>query len=141
MGREVSNGSVNVIPSSIALLQERFRQLQKVKRMREERELLKMLGKEPKNMYVQAKRRESAGTRSLFQPELMIIQQPVSPPHVSLSLWPTLELPSKQTGLQFVESPTMVGSSPPKMAADKTNRHCDKLDDPVSDEIDTSLHL
>lgn len=80
-----------VVHSSIALLQERFIQLQSVKEMREKRELMKMLSTEPKHfnfsnpttIYDQS----TTTTRLFFHPELIIPSK--SPLHVSLSLWPT----------------------------------------------------
>ncbi|CAL0334559.1 unnamed protein product [Lupinus luteus] len=84
MGRE-SHDSTSV-QSSIALLQERFRQLERVKEMREERELLKMYT-EPKQ-FSSNMRSTYESISSLSKPEL-IIPSRSPPPHVSLSLWPT----------------------------------------------------
>jgi hypothetical protein len=81
-----------VVNSSIVLLQERFRQLQRVKEMREKRELLKMLGNhETKHMNSSRGMSHEPITRLFFHPELININSSgsPSPPHVSLSLWPT----------------------------------------------------
>ncbi|KAJ1400346.1 hypothetical protein SESBI_29553 [Sesbania bispinosa] len=77
----------SVVHSSIALLQERFRQLQRVKEMREKRELLKMLGTEPKHFINSIPTMTCDPTRLFFHHELFIPSK--SPPHVCLSLWPT----------------------------------------------------
>ncbi|KAL1320386.1 hypothetical protein HN51_065111 [Arachis hypogaea] len=103
MGRESHNNnnhSTVARHSSIALLQERFRQLQRVKEMRQERELRKlMLTTESINNnkhlfispihnnhnYVSAAATTSSRTRSSSSRS----SSPSPPPHVSLSLWPT----------------------------------------------------
>ncbi|WVZ12813.1 hypothetical protein V8G54_017343 [Vigna mungo] len=64
------------VRSSIVLLQERFRQLQKVKEMRKKRELLKILTIDPKHF------NSNTTTKQFFHPSGSL-------PHVSLSLWPT----------------------------------------------------
>nr|XP_004486548.1 uncharacterized protein LOC101500259 [Cicer arietinum] len=97
MGRE--NHDTTIVHSSIQLLQERFRQLERVKEMREKRELKKMLN-EPKqqqlinsnNIITTTPTYES--TRLFFSSNNdELINNPSrsssSPPHVSLSLWPT----------------------------------------------------
>ncbi|KAH7572660.1 hypothetical protein ACOSP7_015865 [Xanthoceras sorbifolium] len=50
MGRQRNNDPV-VFQSSIALLQERFKELQRVKEMREEKELHRMVAEEPKLLF------------------------------------------------------------------------------------------
>ncbi|CAI8590539.1 unnamed protein product [Vicia faba] len=81
MGRE--NHDPTIVHSSIALLQERFRQLERVKEMREERELKRMLNEPKQQTYDQSTTRLSSSNHEL------IIPSRSSPPHVSLSLWPT----------------------------------------------------
>ncbi|XP_073227000.1 uncharacterized protein [Cicer arietinum] len=88
-----------MVHSSIALLQERFRQLQRVKEMREKRELLKMLSTsntdQPKLFNFNFSSNSSIIhhepiTRIFFHPELININSSsLSPNHLSLSLWPT----------------------------------------------------
>ncbi|KAH8506884.1 hypothetical protein H0E87_013623 [Populus deltoides] len=82
MGKE--NTDPIVIQSSIALLQERFRQLQRVKAMREEKEL-------SRNIHVESNKQSSptmqyhepaAANRLFFHPELIL--QPRSPPHLGV---------------------------------------------------------
>ncbi|RDX77989.1 hypothetical protein CR513_41799, partial [Mucuna pruriens] len=88
MGRE-SHRDPTSFHSSIALLQERFRQLQRVKEMREEKELQKMLN-EPKQFNsttTTTMAYHNSNNSILSHPELIMPSR--SPPHVSLSLWPT----------------------------------------------------
>lgn len=138
MGKE--NTDPIVIQSSIALLQERFRQLQRVKAMREEKEL-------SRNIHVESTKQSSptmqyhepaaANNRLFFHPELIL--QPRSPPHVCLSLWPNPQ--SKQAGFRCEETPALMSLSstktPPKLGV------LDKFDASATDDddIDTSLHL
>ncbi|KAL6538580.1 hypothetical protein OROGR_012568 [Orobanche gracilis] len=82
-----SNGHVTL--SSIALLQERFRQLEKMKELRQEKELLKTLSESERN-----------GSRKTFTPPhdrattafsgsgKMFISSPSPHCQLSLSLWP-----------------------------------------------------
>ncbi|KAK2412920.1 hypothetical protein QL285_048064 [Trifolium repens] len=85
MNRKIHDSTM--VNSSIALLQERFRQLQRVKEMREKRELLKMLSMSHEPI--------TTTTRLFLHPELININTSSgsSPPHVSLSLWPTTSQP------------------------------------------------
>ncbi|GKV44932.1 hypothetical protein SLEP1_g52066 [Rubroshorea leprosula] len=62
-----------VVHPSIALLQERFRQLERAKEMRQEKELLRML---PESRQINAAI-TYVPSRSLFQPELMLSQLPL----------------------------------------------------------------
>ncbi|KAG6768959.1 hypothetical protein POTOM_024573 [Populus tomentosa] len=140
MGKE--NTDPIVIQSSIALLQERFRQLQRVKAMREEKEL-------SRNIHVESTKQSSptmqyhepaAANRLFFHPELIL--QPRSPPHVCLSLWPNPQ--GKQAGFRCEETPALMSlsstKSPPKLGVlDKFDASA--TDDDDDDDIDTSLHL
>ncbi|XP_027338230.1 uncharacterized protein LOC113852189 [Abrus precatorius] len=131
-----------VFHSSIALLQERFRQLQRVKEMREERELQKMLN-EPKQFNSNTTMSYEP-TRLLSNPELTKPSR--SPPHVSLSLWPTSQV--KQEDYTSVQTPVSLNLCP----TDYNNyAHSQSLQvswknvydcDSGSDSgVDTSLHL
>ncbi|KAF9679403.1 hypothetical protein SADUNF_Sadunf06G0011600 [Salix dunnii] len=137
MGNE--NNDTAVIQSSIALLQERFRELQRVKAMREEKEL-------SKNILVESTKQLSptmqyyepaAASRLFFHPEFFL--QPRSPPHICLSLWPNPQ--NKQAGFRCEETPALMSLSstktPPKIGL------LDKFDASATDDgdIDTSLHL
>ncbi|OIT03170.1 hypothetical protein A4A49_11175 [Nicotiana attenuata] len=114
MGKTSSSDQV-AVHSSISLLQERFKQLQKVKKKRQEKQLLKMLSitaddhLQPYNidkLYFQSEKNK------YFLPDNNISK--VSSSQVSLSLWPETTL--------VVKSPQL------------------KLDNSYSD-VDTSLHL
>ncbi|XVE72532.1 hypothetical protein DITRI_Ditri11bG0046700 [Diplodiscus trichospermus] len=116
------------VSSSIALLQERFRQLQKVKEKREEKELLKLFSES-----------ERAGpsmrhepNRLSFQPEVIL---PSSQPHQeSLSLG--LNSQSRQTDFRVMSIPASTSLWPNKSAAtSSTSNNFENSD------VDTSLHL
>ncbi|XP_058755160.1 uncharacterized protein LOC131628334 [Vicia villosa] len=136
MGRE--NHDPTIVHSSIALLQERFRQLERVKEMREERELKRMLN-EPKQIYDQS-------TRLLSSNHELIIPSSSSPPHVSLSLWPTTSSQVKQQEEYYssLKSPVSMNlcttSYTQNMQASswKNGYDCDSSSD---SGVDTSLHL
>lgn len=130
MGNE--NNDPIVIQSSIALLQERFRQLQRVKAMREEKELSKVLVESPRRLSP-SMQYEPATSRLFFHPELIL--QPRPPPHICLSLRPNPQ--SKLAGFWCeLDTPALMSSSPTKTLS--SHGLLDKLDD---DDIDTSLHL
>ncbi|KAL9373337.1 hypothetical protein Peur_032957 [Populus x canadensis] len=135
MGNE--NNDPVVIQSSIALLQERFRQLQRVKAMREEKELSKVLVESPRQLSP-SMQYESAASRLFFHPELIL--QPRSPPHICLPLRPNPQ--SKQAGFWCeLDTPALMSSSPTKALSN--HGLLDKFDDSATDDddIDTSLHL
>ncbi|KAG5242395.1 metal ion binding protein [Salix suchowensis] len=118
MGNE--NNDTIVIQSSIALLQERFRQLQRVKAMREEKELSKnILVESTKKLSPTMQYYEPAAANSLFfHPEFFL--PPSSPPHIYSGLM----------SLSSTKTPSKLGV-------------LDKLDASATDDgdIDTSLHL
>ncbi|KAF9664394.1 hypothetical protein SADUNF_Sadunf16G0014000 [Salix dunnii] len=134
MGNE--NNDPIVIQSSIALLQERFRQLQRVKAMREEKELSKVLMESPKQLSP-TMQYEPAASRLFFHSELIL--QPRSPPRICLSLWPNTQ--SKQGSFWCEDTPALMSSSPAKTPSN--HGLLDKFDDHATDHdnIDTSLHL
>jgi hypothetical protein len=132
------NNDPVVIQSSIALLQERFRQLQRVKAMREEKELSKVLVESPRQLSP-SMQYEPAASRLFFHPEL-ILQPRSVPPHICLSLRPNPQ--SKQAGFWCeLDTPALMSSSPTKTLS--SHGLLDKFDDSATDDddIDTSLHL
>lgn len=80
MGRE--NSDQAVVHSSIALLQERFRQLQRVKEMREERELLRLFSSSSDSSETSISPTSTAcnvpppSNKLFYHPELIIPPQP-----------------------------------------------------------------
>lgn len=137
MGRE--NQDPTIVHSSIALLQERFRQLERVKEMREERELKRMLNEPKQQTYDQS-------TRLFSSNHELIIPSRSSPPHVSLSLWPTTSSQVKQqeeyhTSLKSPVSMNLCTTSyTQNMQANswKNGYDCESASD---SGVDTSLHL
>ncbi|XAR53864.1 hypothetical protein NMG60_11022572 [Bertholletia excelsa] len=128
MGRERSDQAV--ICSSIALLQERFRQLQKVKEMRQGRELLlrNLSSSEPEFNY------SPIGLTPLYEPSMLFFQseillpQPRPPSQASLSLWPDYQIRHGGAGSRRLW-PTSKPSAPIKIV------------DSDHSDVDTSLHL
>ena len=139
MGGE--NQDPTAVHSSIALLQERFRQLQRAKQMREERELLKMLN-EPKQLNSNIPSTNTyEPARLSLEPESVIPSK--SPPHVSLSLGPTSQ--ARQQEHRSLETMTasrglraMDYTHSSLQAAWKNVYDCDSEND---SGVDTSLHL
>ncbi|XP_061361133.1 uncharacterized protein LOC133305041 [Gastrolobium bilobum] len=118
MGRQ--DNDPTMVNSSIALLQERFRQLEKVKERREGKELLNLLSSE--------NQRNTSSSMNSLQPRLVVPHRPTL--HDSLSLG--LNLTSKQGDHNNMKSPPSLnlwsqGAS--------TSRNFD------SSDVDTSLHL
>ncbi|KAJ4847685.1 hypothetical protein Tsubulata_020648 [Turnera subulata] len=151
MGRE-SHDPV-VLHSSIALLQERFRQLQKVKEMREERELSRMVLHPTKYISIPINRvqHDDDPTSRLFffHPEL-ILHHPLVSPHqqMSFSLWPNLQnkLQVGDHHSQYCEeAPGLISFWPTDQSCSSRSSPLHALfnefEDSVSDDIDTSLHL
>lgn len=136
MGREVNDPIM--IQSSIALLQQRFKQLQRAKEMREVRELSRNL-LEPKPFNpTNFTQYDQPSNYSLFiSPELIF--QPRSPAtNISPSLWWNSH---SKVDDQSVESPVFMSLRP---ARTTSNLHAfssgvDKSG--TSDDVDTSLHL
>ncbi|CAK8539000.1 unnamed protein product [Lathyrus sativus] len=118
MGRQddyPNSTSTMVKNSSIALLQERFRQLEKVKERREEKQLLRLLS--------------SSETNTNTQQRLMVRS---SYDHDSLSLG--LNLTNKQGDKNKMKSNTSLREWS-QGASSSTSRNFDASD------VDTSLHL
>ncbi|XVE87654.1 hypothetical protein DITRI_Ditri19aG0005200 [Diplodiscus trichospermus] len=139
MGRESISDPI-VIQSSIALLQERFRQLQRMKEMREERELLRKKLAEPK---------QCNPTLPYDQPSGLLFFHflpPRSPPRQvpnfshcpggSQTKCPTfgyMEAPLFASLL-----PTVTETTPPSLHV-PLNKKLEDFDS--DDDVDTSLHL
>ncbi|XLR08459.1 hypothetical protein HN51_063431 [Arachis hypogaea] len=153
-----------IMHSSIALLQQRFRELQRVKEMREERELLKMMlnsDHQPSKQYFTSNSINhpstittcyyEPSTRLFFQPELIAIPScrspsspspspPLPPPRVSLSLWPTSSQDDKKK---------KTNAGVPLMMTDCASKHCLHAcscedwdsNSADSDGVDTTLRL
>ncbi|KAK8485331.1 hypothetical protein V6N13_062798 [Hibiscus sabdariffa] len=141
MGRE-DDRVVSTQSSSIALLQERFRQLERMKEMREERELLRKLSERPR----QCNKPPPSG---LFLFHLLTSAPrpwPSSPPRQvpNLSLWPAgAEAPSSSTlgcmeAPLFALLPTVIGT--PSSTSLHVG-HNEFQDSEYCDDVDTSLHL
>ncbi|KAG6594702.1 hypothetical protein SDJN03_11255, partial [Cucurbita argyrosperma subsp. sororia] len=161
MGTHQSNHHPSlVVQSSIALLQERFRQLQKVKEMREERELVRLLS------LSNPKKHGLFNTCVLFEPSVatmmmlpttttttMTATKMLTLPQTSLSLWPTSPSPGKKLTVGVdVDVPALMNLWPVDSVTTSTSSSCDsaislisKLEhDHESDsdiDVDTSLHL
>lgn len=125
MGRQSCDAGV--IHSSIALLQERFRQLQRAKELREAQELLKRLLTEPERINPAT---HYDATRLLFNSEL--IRSPSPLPQGSLYLQPNFH--SNHTDIQVTEIPFLANLGLTDSVMDRTNNFVDS-------DVDTSLHL
>ncbi|GLU15792.1 hypothetical protein SLE2022_322570 [Rubroshorea leprosula] len=134
MGRESSNPIV--IQSSIALSQARFRQLRRMKEMREERELF-MRKLQKSNQYEAMMVTEdydpmAAGFFFHFLP-------PRSPP-AHVSLWSDSDSQSKQSSMYGMNTPVLMSLLPIKMPnSEVSSIKPEGCSD--SDDVDTSLHL
>ncbi|XVF31889.1 hypothetical protein REPUB_Repub17cG0033400 [Reevesia pubescens] len=124
MGRQ--GGDPTMVNSSIALLQERFRQLQKVREKREEKELLKLFSESDR---VSPTMRYEPN-RFSFQPEVILPYR--QPPQDSLSLG--LNSQRRQTDFRAMAIPASTSLSPNNSAA-CTSKNFENSD------VDTSLHL
>ncbi|KAF5728530.1 hypothetical protein HS088_TW21G00678 [Tripterygium wilfordii] len=132
-----------VLQSSIALLQERFRELHRVKKEREERELLKMLMMLPDDHH---HNHEPLEFTLFSQPERVLLPPKPPPLMLSLSLWPCSQQSDKHGDhdhLQVLEAkPTLFKNS--LFPMEKVPTLLNKLDDfdmNHNDCVDTSLHL
>ncbi|KAM3283490.1 hypothetical protein P3S67_027135 [Capsicum chacoense] len=121
-----------ICSSSIALLQERFKQLERVKEMRQEKELLKMMLLHSYDPSISMQMHDNNIDRDhhhyhhqpLYNNKLFSPQNRESSSQLSLSLWPE------------VHSPTLDKSR----VSNTTNLTKVKFDGSHSD-VDTSLHL
>ncbi|KAI3440210.1 uncharacterized protein J3R85_003829 [Psidium guajava] len=147
MGIGESNDPITIRSSSIALLQERFRQLQKVKEMREGRQLLRLLTEPNNNVFSPT---ASPPPPSHCEPLGFLFHNPgvmvkniyptcSSPPRLSLSLWPSPR--GNYSHLQGVETPALVTSLWPVETASLRVSSTKCRDYDHFDDVDTSLHL
>jgi hypothetical protein len=149
MGRE--NHDPTIVHSSIALLQERFRQLERVKEMREERELKKMLNETkqfnsnntitPSYDYDQSTRLFSSNHELIIPSRSSSSSSP--PPHVSLSLWPTTSEVKQEEYFTSLKNPVSMNLCTTNYTQNmqsswKNGYDCDSASD---SGVDTSLHL
>ncbi|GAB4826481.1 hypothetical protein Ancab_033376 [Ancistrocladus abbreviatus] len=128
-----------VIQSSIALLQERFRQLQREREMREKREILRLFSSDLESNHHNTSTTTPAAATSVpmlycYEPSKLFFHHPelVFPAALplsdkfTLSLWPTSQ--TKDGDVPTNQTPFLRATS------------CKQFDDSVSD-VDTSLHL
>ncbi|WCJ33048.1 hypothetical protein M5689_014434 [Euphorbia peplus] len=128
MGRQ--NCESTAVHSSIALLQERFRQLERAKEMRQKRELLRMFSEAEQQVKPATKAYEYESSRPFFHSELIL-----SPTEqLQGSRYPETSLRNKQTDLQNTETTNLENLWSKNTAMQITNN----VDEP---DIDTSLHL
>ncbi|KAH1130894.1 hypothetical protein J1N35_002272 [Gossypium stocksii] len=118
MGRQGGGDSI-IVSSSIALLQQRFKQLQKDREKREEKELMKLLSES-----------ESASTR--YQPNGLLYRQQQTRQDSSL-----LSLGLSLYGRRTMAIPT--SSSTTTTRANDTSSTSKTFE--IYDHVDTSLHL
>ncbi|KAK4434832.1 hypothetical protein Salat_0646100 [Sesamum alatum] len=134
MVREGDHHSDGVTLSSIALLQERFRQLQKMRELRQEKQLLRNMRSESE--------RSSYSTPPVIIPtskpsfpdlygEAFLFPRPQYC-QLSLSLWPDSE--NKNAGTPAIAPKSLFGSGRACSTSPVKFRSCDS-------EIDTSLRL
>lgn len=128
MGRQ--SGDSTIVSSSIALLQERFRQLERVREKREEKDLLKLFS--DSEQAALAMRFDH--NKSSFQPE-MILPHSHRPALQNHSLSLGLNSEGKHADFQATTSPALASLWPNGAATPSTSRNFDHSD------VDTSLHL
>ena len=146
--------------SSIALLQERFKQLQRVKAMRAQRDqvltVLPLSVPTPSTTKSMDPNMGYQGPASLFfhpQPELVPahghgFRSPYPEVSLSLSLWPTLKTEYEEEDYLHIgtESQLLINlwptvTSSPSSNSTSSNNFEDLDTDCDSDDVDTSLHL
>ncbi|KAL4367559.1 hypothetical protein GQ457_05G031200 [Hibiscus cannabinus] len=158
MGSEsIDDRVVSIRSSSIALLQERFRQLERMKEMREERELLRKLSERPKR----CNNHLTSYDRPLLPPSGMLLfhlltaaPRPRTLPPTgqvpNLSLWSggthsLAAAPSSGTlGCMDMDAPPFALLPTVMRTPSSTSLHVDLdkfRDSDYCDDIDTSLHL
>ncbi|CAM8921417.1 unnamed protein product [Rhodiola kirilowii] len=131
-----------IIRSSIALLQERFKQLHREKRRREERELLRLFSDSPPPASFNASQSTAHYNdytnkrRRLFHTEFLLTDDK-KPPKVPLSLWPSSSI-NCQTAYWDAEAPV----AKKKQTQDRLAL-CDlsSFMGSFETDVDTSLHL
>lgn len=157
---ERESHDATVIHSSIALLQERFRQLQRVKAMREEREILRMLAlcdSEPKHKQllmmmntsnpIPTVHNKPGAERLFFHPDHHDLIQPhghgSSESGISVSLWPALQSKHEDYILyRSTETPLLINLWPSVTDTPSLDTCSNKFQGSDCDsDVDTSLHL
>ncbi|KAL5735783.1 hypothetical protein ACOSQ2_030571 [Xanthoceras sorbifolium] len=111
---------------SIALLQERFRQLQRAKEMRQERELLRLFYES-----------ERPNATTSYEPSGLVFyskQIPMPMPPLQGSLYHQSHTQRKRSGAQVTDTP-LVGN------LWSTNTFMHNTDNNDDSDVDTSLHL
>ncbi|KAM1108752.1 hypothetical protein ACFX13_005453 [Malus domestica] len=141
-----------VVHSSIALLQERFRELQRVKAIREEKETSRMLAlstdSEPKQFTAMDRnptmQNQQARSKLFFHFDHIVHGRGTSASGGSLSLWPTLQSkhvdrPHRKTETLLLINlwPTFTDTTSLKTCSNKF----EDLDPNSGSDVDTSLHL
>ncbi|KAF9610278.1 hypothetical protein IFM89_021839 [Coptis chinensis] len=123
------DGDLIVSHSSIALLQERFKQLERMKEMREQKEVLRLF---PVSERTTSPTMHYEPSRRYCNPELSLSPRPS--PQGSLSSRPESHH-NKQTDYRDVDTPLLMNLWPKNRALHRTSFTCD------NNEVDTSLHL
>lgn len=133
MAKESNNSSAAIHSSSISLLRERFRQLQRIKEMREEKELLRLItlakAEQPRPLLTSTTT-PYYKPAWFFHPELLHPSRPLRHPT------PYLHLDShgdRYPSVRCFEDKSLSW-------ADKANMHAPAYSDEAVD-VDTSLHL
>ncbi|KAJ9169947.1 hypothetical protein P3X46_018088 [Hevea brasiliensis] len=125
MGRQ--NGDATVASSSIALLQERFRKLQRIREKRQEKELLKLFS-ESERSAAPAGMHFDPSKMTFHQPEMILPNRapPLQDSHLSLRL----NSQSSNNHADIIKTPTSLWPN-----AGSSSRSFENSD------VDTSLHL
>lgn len=127
MGRQT--GDPTTVSPSIALLQERFRHLEKVKERREERDLLKLFSETERNAPTMVFDQHS---KSSFQSEMIIPHRSTLQDSLSLGL----NLRTDPAGLRAMKMQPLTNSWPYGTAATAGTSKSSE-----NSGVDTSLHL
>ncbi|KAJ6329526.1 hypothetical protein OIU77_011075 [Salix suchowensis] len=137
MGRQ--NGDAAVVNSSIALLQERFRELQRIREKRQEKEILKLFASSESDQRVaSAVHFDEPASKLTFQPDQVILpNRPSTPQDSLLSLGLNSQSNNKHPDFRAMKGtpsslwPHSTGSS----SSSSSSRNFENSD------VDTSLHL
>ncbi|KAI3495132.1 hypothetical protein L1887_37324 [Cichorium endivia] len=152
MVREKSDHKV--ICSSIAMLQERFRQLEKLKEMREERELLNLISFSSSNNHQCSSYYDHHSLSSnfyepskyIFHSEIIFPTQPLDSQLLSLTLWPNSQTKkcadsywdiNSEKSQNLSSKPSWLANVP--LARPTLIKNIDESS--VNPDVDTTLHL
>ena len=138
MGRESSDRTM--AHSSIVLLQERFRQLQRVKEIREEKEMLKLFAQsDTSNSHIHKPSSHVFFQSELLHPLPQKVAAPTIPPssHITcLSLWPD-SLTTKRANFDIINTKNLS-----QLGHDSSSSLFYDVEDHENESsVDTSLHL